>query len=142
MNEEARWKIINGLDEEMLMGGVILSEWCSFIVREADLAFVKGANLASILTAMAGVETYLRYEYAKTRNERFCDLIDMAQLDPKLMEVLHQLRKYRNKWVHVSDPWNDTEILEHPEQYEQELEEMALLATRTLRQILYENQWV
>jgi len=68
MNEEARWKIINGLDEEMLMGGVILSEWCSFIVREADLAFVKGANLASILTAMAGVETDLRYEYAKTQN--------------------------------------------------------------------------
>jgi hypothetical protein len=142
MNEEARQKIINGFDEELLMGGVILSEWCSFIVREADLAFVKGVNLASILIATAGIETYLRSEYAETRKERFCDLIDMAQLDPKLTEVLHQLRKYRNKWVHVSDPWNDTEILEHPERYEQELEEMALLATRTLRQILYENQWV
>jgi hypothetical protein len=66
----------------------------------------------------------------------------MARLDLQLTETLHQLRKYRNKWVHVSDPWNDTEILEHPEQYEQELEEMALLAARTLRQILYENQWV
>ena len=142
MNEGERWEIINGLDEELLKGGVILSEWCTFIVREADLAFVKGANLASILTATAGIETYLRSEYAQTQKEWFCDLIDMARLDLQLTETLHQLRKYRNKWVHVSDPWNDTEILEHPEQYEQELEEMALLAARTLRQILYENQWV
>ena len=140
MNEDARWEIINGLDEKLLKGGVIISEWCAFIVRESDLAFAQGAYLASILTAMAGIETYLRSEYAKTHKERFGDLIDMAQFDIKMTETLHQLRKYRNKWVHVSDPWNDAELLEHPQQCENELEEMALLAATTLRQILYENQ--
>jgi len=142
MNEQSRWEFINGLDEDLLKGGVILSEWCSFIVREADLAFAKGADLASILTATSGIETYLRSEHAETQKERFCESIDLARLDPQLTETLHKLRKYRNKWVHVSDPWDDAKILDHPNQYEQELEEIALLATRTLRQVLYQNQWV
>jgi uncharacterized protein YutE (UPF0331/DUF86 family) len=142
MNEKTRWEFINGLDEDLLKGGVILSEWCAFIVREADLAFAKGADLASILTAMAGIETYLRSEYAQSQKDRFYELIDMAQLDAELTETLHQLRKYRNKWVHVSEPWDDAKILENPQLYEQELEEMAILAARTLRQVLYENQWV
>jgi len=49
MNKDERWKHLVALDEELLKGGVILSEWCSFIVREADSAFVHGAHLASIL---------------------------------------------------------------------------------------------
>lgn len=65
MNEAERWNHILSLDEELLKGGVILSEWCSFIVRESDLAFVHGAKLASILTAVFGIVTYLRSEYAK-----------------------------------------------------------------------------
>ena len=142
MNEKARWEFINGLDEDLLKGGVILSEWCAFIVREADLAFAKGADLASILTAMAGIETYLRSEYAQTKKEHFYELINVAHFDIQLTETLHQLRKYRNKWVHVSEPWDDAELLDKPQLYEQELEELAILASRTLRQVLYENQWV
>jgi hypothetical protein len=58
MNHDERWNYLVVLDAEMLKGGVILSEWCSFIVREADTAFANGANLASILTAVFGIETY------------------------------------------------------------------------------------
>ena len=30
MNEEERWTFITALDDELLKGGVILSEWCSW----------------------------------------------------------------------------------------------------------------
>lgn len=142
MNQEERWAHIVALDEGLLKGGVILSEWCSFIVRESDLAFAGGADLASILTAVSGIETYLRSEHSETGKERLGDLINRASIDADLKADLHVLRKYRNKWVHVDDPWNDEGLLEHPEETEQELERMGLLAARALRRTIYENQWV
>jgi len=48
MTSDDRWDHLIALDDELLKGGVILSEWCSFIVREADTAFASGAYLASI----------------------------------------------------------------------------------------------
>lgn len=68
------------LDEELLNGGVILSEWCSFIVRESDLAFVHGANLASILAAVSGIVTYLRSEYAKKERSSLFEVINDAPI--------------------------------------------------------------
>ncbi|MFZ6815558.1 hypothetical protein ACO0K3_13890 [Undibacterium sp. Rencai35W] len=142
MTEDERRELLITLDDELLKGGVILSEWCSFIVREADTAFVKGAHLASILTAVSGIETYLRSEYSVTGKERLIDLINHASIKTELKTNLHLLRKYRNKWVHIDDPWNDASLLECPEQTEQELEQMAFFAARALRSTIYENQWV
>lgn len=142
MNEEERWNHIVSLDEELLKGGVILSEWCSFIVRESDLAFAHGANLASILTAVSGIETYLRSEYSEKERSSLFELIDGAPIADDLRADLHKLRKYRNKWVHVNDPWGDQKLLDDPEESEKELEEMALFAARALRRTIYENQWV
>ena len=138
---EVRWELINALDDELLNGGVILSEWCSHIVRETDLAFVGGAHLAVILTAVAGVETYLRSEYAVTGKERLVELISQSAIPRQLKKDLHRLRKYRNEWVHVDEPWND-EVLLDPEKAERELEGMALLAVHALRHTIYENQLV
>jgi hypothetical protein len=137
-----RWELINALDEELLKGGVILSEWCSLIVREADLAFAGGANLASILTAVSGIETYLRSEYAKTGKERLVELISTAPIPTDLKEDLQLLRKYRNRWVHVDEPWNDRDLLDKPEETDAELQEFALFAVRALRRVIYENQCV
>lgn len=142
MNQEERGAHIVALDEELLKGGVILSEWCSFIVREADMAFVAGADLASILTAVSGIETYLRSEYAETGRERLIELINLASIDADLKADLHTLRRYRNKWVHVDAPWGDESLLEHPEKIEHELERMGLFAVRALRRTIYEGQWV
>jgi len=142
MNEEERWSHLVALDEELLKGGVILSEWCSFIVREADTAFVNGAHLASILTAVSGIETYFRSEYSQTSKDRLFKLIDESPIDDNLKSDLHKLRKYRNKWVHVDDSWGDESLLESPEDHERELEEMAFFATRLLRQTIYENPWI
>jgi len=139
---EDRWEILNALDDELLKGEVILSEWCSCIIREADLAFVSGAHLAAILTAVAGIEAYLRSEYAVTDKEQLVELISNAPIPGDFKNDLHRLRKYRNKWVHVDDPWNDGQLLERPEDTKQELEKMALFAVRSLRRSIYENQWV
>jgi len=130
------------LDEELLKGGVILSEWCSVIVRETDIAFVYSAHLASILTAMSGIETYLRSDYAQSKKERLVDLIDLSPIPNALKENLHTLRKYRNRWVHIDEPWDDAMLLEKPQTTEAELEQMAFFAARLLRETIYENPWV
>jgi len=64
MKENERWSHLTTLDDQYLKGGVILSEWCSFIIRDADVAFVNGAHLVPILTSVSGIETYLRSEYS------------------------------------------------------------------------------
>lgn len=142
MNEEARWSHLIALDEELLKGGVILSEWCAFIVKEADIAFVHGAFLASILTAVSGVETYLRSEYGSLRKESLFDLIDKANIAQNVKKDLQKLRKYRNKWVHVNDAWDDTELLNTPDKFEKELEKMAFFAVKTMRKTIYGNPWI
>lgn len=139
MNEQDRWEYLISLDEELLQGGVILPEWCSFIVREADIAFTAEANLASILTAVSAIETYLKAEYSTTGNEKLVKLIDQASIDPDLRTDLHTVRRFRNKWVHVDDPWDDKMLIEMPDDYEDELANMAFFAMRCLRRTIYEN---
>lgn len=142
LNENAKWEYIRALDDELLKGGATVSEWCAFIVRDCDYAFVGGANLATIITASAAIETYLRAEYAAGKRIRLVDLIDSAPIQQRLRDDIHKLRKYRNQWVHVATPEDDEEILQDPEAYEAQLEEWAKLAQRILRQTIYENQWV
>ena len=44
MDGDEAYDYIAFLDETLLKGGVMLSEWCVIIIREADLAFIGGAN--------------------------------------------------------------------------------------------------
>lgn len=138
---EDRWQYLANLDESLLQGGVILSEWSSFIVRDADIAFVHGAHLSCIISALAGVESHLRSE-TESRDKRLVDLINNSGLDPDLTKELHELRKYRNKWVHVSDPLDDQKLLDNPEEHEKDLEEMARRCIIALRRTIYSNPWV
>lgn len=142
MTNEQKWRFIASLDDEFLKGGAIISEWCACIVRECDVAFAAGANLATVITATAAIETYLRAEYGNDIKLRLFELIDQAPLSSDLKDDVHKLRKYRNQWVHISTPEDDQAILDNPEVYEAELEAWALLAQRTLRRTIYENQWV
>ncbi len=142
MTEEDRLKQPKSIDDASLKGGVILSGWCIFIVQEADIAFANGAYLASILTAVAGIETYLRSEYATKDRETLYSLIDSAPLHPTLKRDLHTLRIYRNNWVHVDEPWQDRELERSSEPLMSELEEMSQFAIQVLRRTIYEGQWV
>ncbi|NQT63590.1 MAG: hypothetical protein HQ556_11575 [Candidatus Marinimicrobia bacterium] len=139
MNKTDRWEWLCSLDDELLQGGVILSEWCSAIVRECDMAYVGEAHLGAILTAVAGIETYLRSEYAEKSRESLFELINQSSIEDTLKLDLHKIRKYRNKWVHVGDPWNDKVLLDVPEEHEEELEIMAAFAVKALRRTIYEN---
>lgn len=139
--EDARWAHLLALDEELLHGGVMLSEWCSFIVCEADLAFAKGAYLACILTTVSALETHLRAE-SERRTLRLVQLIDAFRCSPELRLQLHRLRKYRNGWVHVDEPLDDSAVLENPQALASELQEMAIFAVGVLRRVLYSEQFV
>jgi hypothetical protein len=142
MDVEQRWAELVALDDELLKGGVMLSEWCTRIVVDADTAYAAGAFVASILTAVSGIETYLREEEAARSRRRLADLIGASSLPSHLKTDLHLLRRYRNKWVHVDDPDDDTALLEDPDSVERELEAMAQLAVRALRRTIYSVQWV
>ncbi|MEJ6707459.1 MAG: hypothetical protein QNK92_01300 [Amylibacter sp.] len=119
-----------------------MSEWCALIVREFDYAFVGGANLATVVTATAAIETYLRAEYARAKRISLVDLIDNAPIQQGLRDDIYKLRRYRNSWVHVATPEDDDEILQNPEAYVEQLEQWAKLAQRILRKTIYENKWV
>lgn len=137
-----REAMLLSLDEDLLKGGLILSEWCTYIIQQADVAFINGANLASILTAVAGIETYLRSENSHLSKERLVSLINQSGVEEDLKQDLHTLRRYRNKWVHVDDPWDDVVVLTKPEEVDNEIEQMAFFAAKVLRRTIYQNQWV
>lgn len=128
LSAEAKWAFITALDDELLKGDCTMSEWCAFIVRDCDYAFVGGANLATVIAATAAIETYLRAEYADGKRGRLADLIDGAPIEQGLRHAIHKLRKYRNSWVHVTAPEYDEEIIENPEFYEEEIEDWAKMA--------------
>lgn len=138
---DSREEYLFNLDETMLKGSVILSEWSSLVIFEADRAFVSEANLATILTAVAAIETHLRFEAAGFRKKNLAWLIDNSNLKKPIVDALHELRRYRNAWVH-----GDRSDEEEPDfgegGQEDELEEMAFEAIRLLREVIYSEQWV
>jgi len=143
MTENERWEQLVLLDEKYLEGGIILSEWCSFLCRDTELAYASGAFLSTIITAVAGIEAYLRSEYKHDeKHTSLFKLIKESPIEPKLKEDIQVLRKYRNKWVHIDNPWEDEILLEKAEDYEKQIEEMALFAIDVLLRTIYENPWI
>lgn len=138
---ENRWAYLVSLDDELLLGNVMISEWAAFVVREADTAFALGADLASILTAVSAIETHLRAEYGNN-SDRLSHLIDRAAVDEDLRADLHELRRYRNRWVHVDSPREDSEVLDDPNRFTDELASRAEWAARLLRRTLYHDQGI
>lgn len=145
MTEQEKWDYINRLEEELLLGGVVLSEWSTVLAKDAELAFCSGANLAAILAAQAAIESHLRYEYfdpVQTKGWGLYRLLENVQLPLGLKSNLHKLRQFRNQWVHVEDPAHDADLLNKPEYYLSELEEMAELAIESMLKVLYAEQSV
>lgn len=137
-----RYDYLLRLDEELLLGGATCSEWCNLVVRECDRAFVAGADLATIITATTAIETYLRAEYGGTKRRTFAELISGSPIAPQLAEDMHKLRRYRNGWVHIANPEEDSEVSIDDPAIDDELATWAIFAQRVLRQTLYENQWI
>lgn len=125
MNKTEREVFFVKQEQELLVGGAAFSEWCTFISKSVYDAFVNGADLAAIITAVTCIETYLRIENPKGKNKKLAQLIDEeTQLSDEEKKQLHILRRYRNGWVHA-DRRSDTDILDNEEKYLKELEEMS-----------------
>ncbi|TQO63339.1 hypothetical protein FLM08_13165 [Vibrio cholerae] len=128
---------IIALDDELLLGGVFVSEWCTAIVREADIAYVSGAYLGAILTAVAGIETHIRGELQSKK--RLVELINDYGINDHIKQQLHELRKYRNSWVHVDMTEEQDEFADN---IRDEMKLNAYKSIRLLRQVLYSTPWV
>ena len=145
MTVQERWDYIINLDEELLKGGVILSEWTTFLVKDAETAFCSNANLSAILACQAAIESHLRYEYFDAKESKrwgFYQLIEKSSLNNDLKTELHELRIFRNKWMHVEDPSDDSDLLSRPEYHENELMQFSKKSIRTMLKTLYVNQWI
>src|SRR5436190_21215290 len=143
MTEEERERYLFNLDEDLLKGSDMFSAWCHFLILEADTAFIRRAHLAAIVTAMAGMEAQLRFDHSEPRDHlSLAQLIDKSAIPDDLKKEIHELRRFRNKWVHVSDPWDESllEHIEHPETFQSEIEPWALRAVTALRRAFYWDQ--
>lgn len=141
MNDEEKWNYIVSLDEEVLHGGVTLSEYISELIRNADVAFVHNAYWASIITSVAAIEGCFKSE-SFNKSETLRDLIDHSGLDNEEIELLHNLRRYRNKIVHIKDTWDDDFLLSSYEEFSVNEERVAMQALRLLRSVVYSNPWI
>lgn len=145
MTEEQKEKYIEDLDDELLKGGVILSEWTIFQAKDAEIAFCSGAYLSSILSGQAAIESHLRFDHFNENNLKrlsFFDLINKSCLSEKLKEELHELRKFRNKLIHVNDPDEDHDLLSRPKYYENKLAEFAKVTMKNMLRTLYFNPMI
>ena len=141
MTADQKESFVLALEEELLKGGVTLSEWATRISQEATETFVSGHHLAALLTAVAAIETHLRAEGSASKT-RLQDLVTQSGLDEGIKIEVHVLRRYRNRWVHVNAPWDDDSLLREPEVAEQELFEMSKRSIAAMMKVLFSNQWV
>ena len=140
-----KWQYLIELDEELLHGGVILSEWTTLLVKDAQIAFCAGAYLSSILSSQSAIESHLKYDVfdaGESRKWGFYQLIENSSFGNEFKNELHELRKLRNTWVHVNDPQNDSDLLNRPEYHEYKLKQFASRTMRTLLTVVYDNPWI
>jgi hypothetical protein len=140
--KKARWDYLVALDEELLQGDVMMSEYAVELLRNADVCYVSGAFVAGIVMAAAAVETWLRGELNPGGKKTFFDLIGQCGLSPAVIDEVHTLRKMRNGWVHVGDPSDDERLLEEFEKGHPKLETECRAAMRIVRRVLYSCQGV
>jgi len=142
---EARGDFITELEAELLKGGVIVSEWTTFLAKDAETAYCSGAFLSAILAAQAAIETHLRFDFhngKQVKDWSFYQLIEQSGLNADLKTALHDLRKYRNRWVHVNDPADDQDLQARPEYFEAEMAKTAAVTMRTMMTAIFHDQSV
>lgn len=129
-------------EELLLKGGAAFSGWCTFILKSVYEAFICGADLATVITSMACIETYFRTESMYTGKMSLAKMIDEESFlskDEKLQ--LHELRKYRNRWVHLHE-LDDSDISNDEDKYLEEAEKMSFMAIRLLLTVLFSCPFV
>lgn len=139
--DEDRWAYLLALDDELLIGGVIVSEWSAYLIRQADIAYSANADLAALLTGQAAIESHLRFMgFGAKAGTNFFNLIERSDFSPEIKAGLHEIRRFRNSWVHIADPEDDADLLAHPERHDEFISAMAKKAMRLVRVVAYADQ--
>lgn len=142
MNKEERENFFIAKEESLLKSGASFSEWCSFMCKSIYAAFINGADLATIITVMACIETYFKTEDISSRKKNLIVLInEYPFLGDEEKVKLHILRKYRNRWVHV-DCIDDSPIFENENFYADEVQRMACLSIEMLLTVLFSHPYI
>ena len=144
MTQEAREQYLTDLEKELLLGGASFSEWCTFIAKDTETAFIHGADLSTVVMSLACIETYLKTESPELQKQSLYSLVgNETSLSAEEKHSLNKLRRYRNRWIHCSiDDLDDAAILENESDFIREAEEMACLAVKMLLTVLFLNQYV
>lgn len=135
LDQPARRALLITLDEERQERTAVLSEWIECLLTDADTAFLAGADLAALLTALAALETFLRDQVSSVKGGNFASLIENLDVDRETLDDLQELRRFRNRWAHVAEPWDDHDLIIRSNTNEQEREDMAILALRSVGKI-------
>ena len=141
MSDDGRWEWLAQLDEELLDGGVITSDFAAELIRNADLCFIHDAFVACLVMCGATIETWLREEEG-THDKRFVELIDASDLDPATKTEMHELRKERNRWVHIDDPWEGNDLEDQYSNGHPDLKAQCQSALRLMRKVVYSMPWI
>jgi hypothetical protein len=141
MNEKEKWDYIISLDEELLIGGVILDERISELVRNADISYIHCAYWSTIITSVAGIEGYLRIDNMNPY-KNLNVLIQESGFEKTDIDAIQKLRQYRNKLVHGNFDVEEELILDSNDQFTREAEKNARDALKLLRIIVYSDQWI
>lgn len=142
MNKHERELYFATLEESLLKGGAAFSEWCILIAKSIYISFINEADLATIITSVACIETYFKSESPQDKNKSLMQLINEADsLSEEEKYQLHILQKYRNSWVHA-DRIDDMDLFPNEEKYQAELEKMSILSVRMLLTVLFSHPFV
>jgi hypothetical protein len=139
MTSEEKQAYIRSLNDRYLYWPPLCSEFTALLVRDVDAAFCAGANLTVILASHAAIETHLRFAYGGRQPTRmsFHELIESSPVSSDLKRRLHELRTFRNRWVHVEDPRDDQHLRDEPELHDEEIEKVAISTIGVLREVLF-----
>lgn len=129
------------LDEELLIGGVVLDESIAELIRNADISYVNGANWSTIITSVAAIEGFIKSSCA-SKDKRFVDLIKESNFDYEVKEQLHNLRRYRNQIVHSSSDIDDEQLINSYDIFSKNEEKVAGTAIRLLRLVAYSEPFI
>lgn len=131
------------LDESLLQGGIILPEFVVWLTKESDTCFINECYLASIILSVSCIETLLKADFfSEEVQSSLYQLISEADFDMQMSKDLHLVRKFRNSWVHIKNPWKDEVLLNTPDLVDQEVYEMAKMTIHLQRKIMYSNQFI
>jgi hypothetical protein len=117
-----------------------MSDFASELIRNADLCFASGAFVACLVMSGATIETSLREE--GTDGDRFIELIDASDFDASTKAAMHELRRERNRWVHIDNPWGECDLEDQYGRGHPDLESKCKGALRLMRSVVYSAPWL